>query len=98
MVEERLERRFVNSSVFDGRIREDERVRVLQALRVFRRIGNEIVVLVAVQRVELPAMLAGVSLCVSELRDGKRRKRADCVNQPIPASLHRILGMHAKDA
>jgi hypothetical protein len=62
VVGERLEDRAVHRRVFHRRVGEHQRRRVAMPLWVLRGIGDQILVFIAVERVELAAMLAVVGL------------------------------------
>jgi hypothetical protein len=80
-----LEDRAVHRRVFDGRVGEHQRRRIAVLLRIFRRVGDEILIVIAVERVELAAVLAIVGLGAranlqqrpGQHSDGERAERRD---------------------
>jgi len=66
IVGERLEDILVHRRVFHRGVGEDQRARVLEFLHVPRRVGDEVLVLVAIKHVELAAVLAIVGLRAGE--------------------------------
>ena len=70
MRRERLEDGFIHSGIFDRRVGEHDRARVLPLFLILGRIGDHVLVLVAIHRVELAAVFAVVG---SER--GARRQR-----------------------
>ena len=57
---EGLEHLFVHRRVFDRRVGEYQRARGLEFFRVFGGVGDKVVVVIAIQGVEVAAVLAGV--------------------------------------
>ena len=57
-VGERLEHVLIDRRILHGRVGENQRGRIAQLFRIGRHVGDEIVVFVAIKRVELPAIPA----------------------------------------
>ena len=70
VVGEGLEHLLIDRRVFHRGVGKNQRVRGLQLLRVFRRVGDQVAVFVAVLRIQVAAILAGV---LGERACGKQR-------------------------
>lgn len=88
IIEEGLECSLIDGSVFDRCVSEHQRARVLPALRVLGRIRDEILVLIAIQRVELTAKLAIVGLGRKRFarRSAGRARKTRANSQWMPCS------------
>src|ERR1700704_1469704 len=95
VVGERLERVLVDGGILDRRVGKDQRSGVLPLAWIGRRVGDEIVVLVAIERVELAAVAAFLRSGAAARQHRQGECEDGCGYEPSNSGRHRGFSLHA---